>query len=186
MSKNEQRAAATAARRALKTGERKAFSEALCRTLETMPEVREANVILSYAAEADEIALTALHGWAADHGKTVAFPISYKGGVMEARVPRDACAWECGFYGIWSPVAERSALIDPADIDLVIVPCVAFDANLNRLGHGGGYYDRYLPQCSKAKRICVAFEAQKLPEVAMDAHDASVDAVVTEAGIYRK
>ena len=174
-----------AARRGLTSGQRKDFSAAMCRLLETLPELQEAKVILSYAAEADEASLTALHGWAMDRGKTVAFPVSYRGGVMEARVPKDACAWECGFYGIWSPVIARSELVAPEDIDLVIVPCVAFDGQLRRLGHGGGYYDRYLPRCPKAKRICVAFEAQKLPEVCTDAYDARMDAVVTEAEIYR-
>jgi 5-formyltetrahydrofolate cyclo-ligase len=80
--------------------------------------------------------------------------------------------------------SAASELVAPEEIDLVLVPCVAFDKNRNRLGHGAGYYDRYLPLCTRAKCIAVAFEAQRLPRVVTDAHDRRMDAVVTEKKIY--
>ena len=53
--------------------------------------------------------------------------------------------WEVGAYGIRTPVLERAALIRPEALDLVLVPCTAFDAVCRRVGMGKGYYDRYLP-----------------------------------------
>ena len=67
----------------------------------------------------------------------------------------------------------------------MIVPCVGFDQNGGRLGHGGGYYDRYLAKCPAAKRICVAFEAQRLDRAASEKNDVDPQIIVTEEKIYR-
>ena len=72
----------------------------------------------------------------------------------------------------------------PEEIDLVVCPCSGFDEDRNRLGMGGGFYDRYLPKCEKAAKIAVAFEAQKIPEVPMDEWDIPVEAVFTERARY--
>ena len=69
------------------------------------------------------------------------------------------------------------------DLDVIIVPCVGFDAYKNRLGHGGGYYDIFLTDL-KATKIAVAFEAQKLDQIITDINDIPMDMIITEAGIY--
>ena len=69
-------------------------------------------------------------------------------------------------------------------LDLVLVPCTAFDAACRRVGMGKGYYDRYLPRCRNAVALGVAFEAQRVEAAAVDAHDQRLDAFVTERGIY--
>jgi 5-formyltetrahydrofolate cyclo-ligase len=183
--KRAQRAVATAARDALSPEEIRARSAALCRRLTELPELRGARTILSYLAIGSEADLSALHDWAARAGKTIAFPVTHPHGVMDARVPDDEHAWVSARFGLSEPDPARSRLIDPADFDLVLVPCVAFDADGRRLGHGAGYYDRYLPRCTRAKRICVAFEAQRLPLVTTNQFDAAMDAVATEEEIYR-
>ena len=63
---------------------------------------------------------------------------------------------------------------------------MAFDENGTRLGRGGGYYDRYLPRCARAKAILAAFEPQRLPRVPCEAHDLSFSLLVTEKGVFRK
>ena len=67
----------------------------------------------------------------------------------------------------------------------MLAPCVAFDGDCRRLGHGAGYYDRYLPRVS-APVIAAAFECQRLARVETDARDRSMDAVVTEKTVYRR
>ena len=89
-------------------------------------------------------------------------------------------------YGILEPITGRSKPVSPGDIDAIILPCVAFDAKLRRLGHGAGYYDRFLPLCEKAVKIAAAFALQQLDEIICDSHDISMDLVVTEEKIFKK
>ncbi len=70
-------------------------------------------------------------------------------------------------------------------LDLVLVPCTAFDADCFRVGMGKGYYDRYLPRCKNAAKIGIAFEVQRVEHAAVDEHDQRLDAFVTERGIYK-
>ena len=177
--KAEQRKAALAARRALSKEQRREASTAICAALLELPELRAAGTILSYSALGDEADLAAL---TEQLGARIALPRCLDRQTMEARIPTGPC--KRGPYGIREPDPAASELVAPEEIDLVLVPCVAFDKNRNRLGHGAGYYDRYLPLCTRAKCIAVAFEAQRLPRVVTDAHDRRMDAVVTEKKIY--
>ena len=69
-------------------------------------------------------------------------------------------------------------------LDLVLVPCTAFDAGCYRVGMGKGYYDRYLPRCTRAVKIGIALEVQRVAHAAVDEHDQRLDAFVTERGLY--
>ncbi len=180
--KQLQRADCLARREALSPEERATFSAAICRHLAELPALQKAQVIFSYIAADSEADLAAFHRWALAQGKTLAFPVSYPQGRMEAYVPEGPESWARGRSGILAPIPERSTRIEPQKLDAVILPCVGFDAAGRRLGHGGGYYDRYLPQCLQALRVLVAFEAQRLDAVAVDTHDQSAQALVTESG----
>lgn len=63
-------------------------------------------------------------------------------------------------------------------------PGTAFDADCYRVGMGKGYYDRYLPRCTKAAKIGIALEVQRVAHAAVDEHDQRLDAFVTERGLY--
>jgi 5-formyltetrahydrofolate cyclo-ligase len=67
--------------------------------------------------------------------------------------------------------------------DLVLVPLLAFDAALHRLGQGAGHYDRALLGMRKALRIGIAFSGQRVEALPIDSWDQPLDAVITEAGI---
>ena len=181
--KREQRIAAAEARRDLAAGQRAAASAKICERLMELPELQRAKTVFSYMALGDEADLSAVHEWLRARGVRLAFPVSLPHGVMEAWEPG---GWREGAYGICEPDRERSSPVAPEEIDLVLTPCVAFDGENRRLGHGGGYYDRFLPQCPQAVTVAAAFEAQRLEEVVCDAHDRSMDVVVTERGIFRK
>lgn len=182
--KKEQRKAALGARRALSAGERAVFSKKICSRIARTKAFKNAGTILAYLATWDEADLSSLCEKAVKLGKKVAYPVSYKGGIMEAFVPDGPDSLVKGLLGITAPDPERSKLLAPEDIDLVLVPLVAFDEEKHRLGHGGGYYDRYLPKCSKADLIAVAFEAQKLKEIATDSYDVLMKTIVTEEKVY--
>jgi 5-formyltetrahydrofolate cyclo-ligase len=70
-------------------------------------------------------------------------------------------------------------VIDPKSVDLFIVPCVAFDRNCNRNGHGKGYYDRLLKNITVAK-IGVAHENQLIAELTPTSYDVPMTMVITE------
>ena len=182
--KDIQRALALDARRKLSNSQRITFSRKVCEHSMNLPFIKNVRIVLAYSATFDEVDLTHFVEISKDYNFEIAYPVSYSKGVMKAFVPNSEEAWETGKFGIRSPKEEESKLINPEDIDLVFVPCVAFDEGLRRLGHGAGYYDRYLPLCTKAKFVCVAFEAQKLDNIVTDEFDTNMDFVVTEEKTY--
>ncbi len=94
-------------------------------------------------------------------------------------------AW-CRESGKQVTLPEDESLPAPTSYDLVIVPGVAFTERGDRLGRGGGWYDRLLPQLrDDCATVGVAFDIQVLPELPVEAHDAQVDVVVTETKTLR-
>lgn len=81
-------------------------------------------------------------------------------------------------YGIAEPTGED--FTDFASVDLIVVPGVAFDRNRHRLGRGKGFYDRFLPQLSKAVKIGVCFSFQLIESVPLSAEDIDIDIVISE------
>ena len=182
--KAAQRRAGLMARRGLPQAERAAANAAICARILAMPCFQTAENLLLYAAFGGEVDLAVLAEQAARLGKTVAYPVCEENFTLTAAVP-GLDGWEVGAYGIRTPVLERAALVRPEALDLVLVPCTAFDAVCRRVGMGKGYYDRYLPRCRNAVALGVAFEAQRVPEAAAEEQDWQLDGFVTERKVYR-
>ena len=85
-----------------------------------------------------------------------------------------------GAYGILSVDETKLRIVNPRDIDFVLVPGVGFDRRGYRLGMGGGFYDRFLAQTVNAYLAAAVYDCQLADEVAKDEHDAKVHAVFTE------
>ena len=86
-------------------------------------------------------------------------------------------------YGIPEPDVKNKVYPD-----ILLIPLVAFDKNLNRLGYGGGYYDRYIEKLSKKKNIIkigLALSFQKINEVPINAYDQKLDYIVTNKYIIK-
>lgn len=86
-------------------------------------------------------------------------------------------------FGIPEPVSSK--IFYP---DILLVPLVAYDNNLNRLGYGGGYYDRYIEKLEKTKKIIkigLAFSFQKISSIPIDQYDKRLDFIITEKKILR-
>lgn len=179
-----QRKAGISARRALSDEECTAANSALCAHLAALPCFASAETLLVYAAFGEEADLAALAQTAQHLGKTTAYPVCGEGFTLTAAVP-EPDGWEIGAYGIRTPILSRSRVLQPEELDLLLVPCTAFDADCRRVGMGKGYYDRYLPRCTNAIKIGIAFECQRVGHAAVDTHDYPLDAFVTEKGIYR-
>ena len=191
--KAAQRKKATAARRALDAETRaeksRRVSGFMYEYLQTLKKERaEAGLppvrtIFSYAAAWDEADLSEFHRKARAEGIRIAFPLCHGAGIMEAVVPGGDKKeyWRTGAYGIREPVPELAENVKPEDIDLVIVPCVAFDGKGGRLGHGAGYYDRYLPNLREdAVMVLAAFKEQRLPEIVMEETDVLIPVCISD------
>lgn len=188
MNKKQQRKLAVDRRRALTQDERDEKSRAICDLLIKLikdPRYSEVRTIFSYRGTWDEVNVDAFNNWAEAQGYRVAYPISLPKGIMKAAVPAQKDAWQRAAYGILEPVMENSKILEPEDIDLVIVPCVAFDEYGNRCGHGAGYYDRFLTKMAPEALIMAAFEAQRLEKLITEETDIPVPTIVTETGITR-
>jgi len=86
-------------------------------------------------------------------------------------------------FGIPEPVSSK--IFYP---DILLVPLVAYDNHLNRLGYGGGYYDRYIEKLEKTKKIIkigLAFSFQKISSIPIDQYDKRLDFIITEKEILR-
>lgn len=98
-------------------------------------------------------------------------------------LPYDSTRLSMGAFRIEEPQGDD--IVDPASLELIIVPAVAYDRKGNRVGRGKGYYDRLLPK-TKALRIGVAYDFQLVESIPVDEFDVPVDIVITESGIYRR
>lgn len=85
---------------------------------------------------------------------------------------------EPGAMGILAPAAHTPA-VEPGDIDVLIVPGVAFTRHGERLGYGGGFYDRYIPLCTKAKVLSLVFDEQLVNLIPTEKHDLRIPLLVT-------
>ena len=86
-------------------------------------------------------------------------------------------------FGIPEPVSSK--IIYP---DILLVPLVAYDSSLNRLGYGGGYYDRYIEKIEKIKKVIkigLAFSFQKISSISTTQYDKKLDFIVTEKEIIQ-
>lgn len=182
-----------AAREALSPEERAEKSRAICANILQTPEYAKAKTVFIYKFVKGEVQLKALEeeneALPAAERKTFLYPLCIEDRQMLAIEPGSADmesdAWKKGAFGIPEPVLEMGRVVDPADIDLVVSPCSSFDESGMRLGMGGGYYDRYLPKCTKADVMLVAYECQGCEAVPAEPWDVPVPCIVTEARVLR-
>ena len=139
------------------------------------PLLCDAKVILAYYSLPDEVDThTLIHELVAE-GKTILLPKVLDDTTMELRQytgPQDLSE---GAYHIMEPMG--APFKDLSQIDVALIPGLAFDPQGHRLGRGKGYYDRFLT-AFKGKTIGVCFDFQKVAEVPVDTHDVAVDRVV--------
>jgi 5-formyltetrahydrofolate cyclo-ligase len=81
----------------------------------------------------------------------------------------------------WQLVAAREDAI-PENFDVVIVPMLGFDSTLNRIGYGGGYYDKFLSEQKQSRKIGVCFALGQVEKIPTEDHDIALDLLVTETG----
>ena len=181
----EKAALRTQIRARLKTlplSERQAGDTLLFRRFLSLPQIAAASTLLLYHGMGTEPDTAQLLEplWAL--GKRVCLPRCLPGNQMEARLVQRESALVPHPWGMLEPGTDCPP-VTPEEIDLVLVPGLAFDRSGGRLGQGGGFYDRWLTGFSGVTAgLCR--DLLLLDRVPREAHDRAVDLVVTESGLY--
>lgn len=152
------------------------LSAAVLRNFQTLEIFQRAKAVGAYMPLPDEVDVTPLFQCLEQQVFIPAFDEAL-GGYRMAMFSRD---WKKGRFGIREPANPVWA--GPDELDLILVPGVAFDRAGNRLGRGGGFYDRLLPQTS-ALRVGICFDFQTLETLPAEPHDCRMDRLVTESEI---
>ena len=182
------------AREALTPQERAEKSHSICAHILQTPEWKRAKTVMIYKFVKGEVQLKALEeaneALPESERKTLLYPLCIENRGMLAIAPGstdlNSAAWKKGAFGIPEPVPDLGRVIEPEDIDLVVSPCSSFDETFMRIGMGGGYYDRYLPKCTKADVMLVAYECQRAEKIPAEDWDVPVPCIVTEERVLRK
>jgi 5-formyltetrahydrofolate cyclo-ligase len=165
---------------------RKLLSARVADNLWSVPEFTAAESILFFISFRSEVDTVPMIRRALDEGKVVCVPCTDDGdkSMVASRILDLGADLELGNYDIPEPKKECLRPIAAEEIDVVLMPGVAFDLSGGRLGYGGGYYDRFLEKCGpRCALIAVAFEIQIIEHVPCADHDHHIHKVVTESRV---
>lgn len=149
-------------------------SERIGKLLIDTPEFIRAESIFIYMSSPDEPETRCIIKKALESGKQVYVPLCVSKGEMKLVKTDKNTVFRNGYMGIREPVSYKETA---HDADLAIIPCLSADINGNRLGHGAGFYDRFLKN-SKAKKICLCFPALISSTIPTEIHDIVMDKVI--------
>jgi 5-formyltetrahydrofolate cyclo-ligase len=164
------------------------LSRQICETFASLPEYAAARTVLAYIDVRTEVRTREFLPLALRHGKRIAVPYCVEG-VLELFHLESMDELSVGMYKILEPKPDLRSLatkkITPEEIDLVMVPGVAFDRRGARMGHGFGYYDKLLEHVrADAPLVALAFECQLFEEIPTAAHDVFMDKIITQQMVY--
>ena len=167
-----------------------ALSRRICEQFMALPEYAAARTVLFYVDVRSEVRTRQSLPDALTQGKKIVVPWCNDRGELELFHLRDMGELAVGMYKILEPSPELRGLpekqVAVTDLDLVMVPGVAFDRTGARMGHGKGYYDKLLQHARRdAPLVALAFECQLFPTIPTGAHDIFMDKVITEKDVYQ-
>jgi 5-formyltetrahydrofolate cyclo-ligase len=167
-------------RDALSREERSAKGHEAARRLWELSGFSEARSVLLYAAFRTEVPTDEMIWVSLGKGKKVLIPkVDTSTHRLSKHVIECLSELEPGYQGIPEPRTDVCWKVE--DIDLIVVPGVAFDHQGHRIGYGGGYYDRLLPRVKGKKPIvALAFEEQLFESIPHEEHDIPMDIIITD------
>lgn len=166
-----------------------AVSEKIVERFMQLEEYAAAKTVMFYVDVRDEVRTRQALPAAIASGKRIIVPYCVDG-ELELFWLESMEELELGMYRILEPTVSMRTVerkrLQPTDLDLVMVPGVAFDRNGGRTGHGKGYYDKLLQHARlDAPLIALSFECQLFEKIPAESHDIFMDKVVTEAAVYQ-
>lgn len=135
--------------------------------------------------ERREVHMSFIHETLESLGHQLSFPRVENEYEMVAYHVQSSASWVTSALGIQEPDPEISQKVNMADIDLVIIPLLAFDAKGNRVGYGKGFYDRFLQDCQPNTLkigVCLDEPVQRIDDV--EAHDIPLDLCISPTGLH--
>jgi 5-formyltetrahydrofolate cyclo-ligase len=159
-------------------------SAKICDAIASHPSWRRATIVGIFAPMETEPDIEKL--WTHAEGRTICYPTIRLGGLDFIGVsgPESVAV---GQFGIREPIFDQARIIPPDTFDLILVPGAAFTANGERLGRGGGFYDRLLASPGfRAFKVGVCFDRQIREAIPVEPHDQRVHRVVTEKGFLQR
>ncbi|HEX4128553.1 MAG TPA: 5-formyltetrahydrofolate cyclo-ligase [Pirellulales bacterium] len=185
--KAELRALAHAARNAQENKDE--LSEAICAKFVALPAYAAARTVMFYVDVRAEVRTRHYLPRVLGHGKRIVVPWCNSDGELELFHLENMDELAIGMYKILEPREDLRLLshkqIGIQELDLVMVPGVAFDRRGARMGHGKGYYDKLLENARPdTPLVALAFECQLFPEIPTQDHDVFMDKIITEAAVY--
>lgn len=164
-------------KRAVPPEEKLLRSERIMSRVAELPAFRKADVVLLYWSMADEVQTHAfVEQWYRQ--KTLLLPCVDGDDLRLRRYTGPKCMVAGEQFGIGEPTGPEWTDLDA--VKLIVVPGVAFDNKLNRMGRGRGFYDRLLKSTPNAIKVGVAYDFQVLSEIPVEEFDVKMDLVVSE------
>src|SRR3569623_1801753 len=165
------------------------LSRAFCAQVAALPEYGAAKTVMFYVDVRTEARTRESLPTALTHGKRIVVPYCVDG-ELELFLLESMDEQSIGMYKILEPKPELRLLpakrVEVAELDLIMVPGVAFDRSGARMGHGFGYYDKLLEHArADTPLVALAFECQLFPEIPTASHDIFMDKIITEQTIYQ-
>jgi 5-formyltetrahydrofolate cyclo-ligase len=164
-------------------------SKLICERLVALPAYQNARVVMYYVDARSEVRTRHYLPDALKHDKKIVVPYCVDG-ELELFHLENMDELALGMYRILEPktelrtVAAKKPTVE--ELDLVIVPGVAFDRRGGRMGHGFGYYDKLLHRARKdTPLVALAFECQLFEELPTESHDIFMDMIITEKQVYQ-
>ena len=182
------RARALKARNSLSRRAIESRSRAIARRLFALPEYRRARTVMFYLSHGSEVSTLPMIRAALGGGRRVVLPVTRSRGrrLVPVRIVDPEEVFLPGEEGIPEPRLRAGRTVPLREIDLIVLPGLAFDARGNRVGRGKAYYDIFLKEApAGAARVALAFEAQMVESIPAAPHDAPVALVLTEKRAIR-
>lgn len=168
--------------RSQEESERAIKSEQIKRRLFQDKSFQQAESVMFYMPKSYEVDTIGMIEEALGLGKRVIIPVTktQKKSLIPSEIKDPKKELVKGPFGIYEPKREHMKAMDPKDIDVVIVPGIAFDKKGNRIGHGQGYFDRFLKNLpSKTPTIGLAFKLQLVRKISAFPWDIPVTKLIT-------
>ena len=153
---------------------------------------KSSNKIMTYVSFENEVDTHNLINRMIDNKKTVSVPLILKtnsktNDYIVSIVINSFNELQIGTYNIYEPKYKDTCITDISDLDIIIVPGIAFDRNFNRIGFGGGFYDRFLSsKPNSALKVAFAYSFQVFDKIPSESFDINLDVIITEKEIISK
>jgi 5-formyltetrahydrofolate cyclo-ligase len=171
-------------RNALDPAQKERLSMAIQKHLLALPVYKNSHSIMVYLNTQHEVQTMLIAEQTLEMGKRLIVPHCGSGEIIPCEITDLKKDLTIGTFGILEPCPECLQAVDPQEIELVLIPGVAFDAQGNRIGLGKGFYDRFLPKLkTEACLAGLAYSFQIIESFEIEAHDQKVSLLISENGV---